>query len=74
MLSDTIDGVTKIFHERTKLIQYLSKMPALQRIIGGKIQHKGGNKNQVKAKINRLSTNRKDFSHINIVPSLTIKK
>ena len=42
-LSITIDGETKIFHDKTKLTQYLSTNPALQRIIGGKHQHKEGN-------------------------------
>jgi hypothetical protein len=32
-LSITIDGETKVFHDKTKLIQYLSTNPALQRII-----------------------------------------
>jgi hypothetical protein len=32
-LSITIDGKPKIFHNKTKLIQYLSTNPALQRII-----------------------------------------
>jgi hypothetical protein len=35
-LSITIDGETKIFHEKTKFIQYLSTNTALQRIIDGK--------------------------------------
>jgi hypothetical protein len=32
-LSITIDGETKAFHDKTKFTQYLSKNPALQRII-----------------------------------------
>jgi hypothetical protein len=39
----TIDGETKIFHDKTKCTQYLSIHPALQRIIDGKHQHKEGN-------------------------------
>nr|AAY88223.1 nucleic acid binding protein [Rattus norvegicus] len=39
-LSINIDGETKIFHDKTKFIQYLSTNPALQRIIKGKAQHK----------------------------------
>jgi len=39
-LSIKIDGETKIFHDKTKLTQYLSTNPALQRIINGKTQHK----------------------------------
>jgi hypothetical protein len=32
-LSITIDGETKVFHDRTKFTHYLSMNPALQRII-----------------------------------------
>jgi hypothetical protein len=32
-ISNTIDGETKIFHDKTKFTQYLSTNPALQRII-----------------------------------------
>jgi hypothetical protein len=32
-LSITIDGETKVFHDKTKFMQYLSMNPALQRII-----------------------------------------
>jgi hypothetical protein len=39
-LSVTIDGETKIFHDKTKFIQYLSTNPALQRVIDGKLQHR----------------------------------
>jgi hypothetical protein len=39
----TIDGETKIFHDKTEFTQYLSIHPALQRIIKGKLQHKEGN-------------------------------
>jgi hypothetical protein len=42
-LSITIDGETKILHDKTKFTQYLSMNPALQRIIKGKLQHKDGN-------------------------------
>ena len=38
--SVTIDGETKIFHDKTKFIQYLSTDPAL---IIGKLQHKERN-------------------------------
>jgi hypothetical protein len=34
-LSITIQGETKIFHDKTKFTQYLSMNPALQRIIKG---------------------------------------
>jgi hypothetical protein len=42
-LSITIDGETKVFHDKTKFTQYPSMNPALQRIIKGKHQHKHGN-------------------------------
>ena len=32
-LSVTIDGETKVFHDKTKFTHYLSTNPALQRII-----------------------------------------
>ena len=46
----TIDGETKIFHDKTKFTQYLSTNPALQRIIKGKHQHKDGNYTLEKAR------------------------
>ena len=42
-LTITIDGETKVFHDKTKFTQYLSRNPALQRIIKGKLQHNEGN-------------------------------
>jgi hypothetical protein len=39
----SIDGETKVFHEKTKFTQYISKNPALQRIIKGKLQYKDRN-------------------------------
>jgi hypothetical protein len=42
-LSITIDGETKVFHDKTKFTQYLSMNPSLQRTIKGKLQHKEGN-------------------------------
>ena len=42
-LSITIDGETKVFHDKTKFTQFLSINPALQSIIKGKLQHKEGN-------------------------------
>jgi hypothetical protein len=41
--SITIDGETKVFHDKAKFTQYLSMNPALQRIIEGKHQQKDGN-------------------------------
>jgi hypothetical protein len=49
-LSITIDGETKILHDKNKFTQYLSTNPALQRIIDGKHQHKEGNYTLEKAK------------------------
>jgi hypothetical protein len=49
-LSITIDGETKLFHDKTKFTQYLSTNPALQRIIKGKLQHKEGNDTLEKAR------------------------
>ena len=40
-LSITIDGETKVFHDKTKFTQYLSTNPTLQKITKGK--HKEGN-------------------------------
>jgi hypothetical protein len=41
-LSITLDGETKVFHDRTKFIHYLSTNPALQRILTEKNQYKDG--------------------------------
>jgi hypothetical protein len=49
-LSITIDGETKVFHDKTKFTRYLSMNPALQRIIKRKHQHKEGNYAQEKAR------------------------
>ena len=46
----TIDGETKIFHDKTKFIQYLSTNSALQRIIGEKHQYKEVNYTPEKAR------------------------
>ena len=42
-LSITIDGKTKVYHDKTKFTQYLFTNPALQRVIMGKHQYKDGN-------------------------------
>jgi hypothetical protein len=39
-LSITIDRENKIFHDKTKFTQYLSRNPALQRIIDGSHYHR----------------------------------
>jgi hypothetical protein len=49
-LSITIDRKTKIFDDKTKSIQYVSINPTLQRIIDGKLQHKGGKLTPEKAR------------------------
>jgi hypothetical protein len=41
-LSITIDGESKIFHDKAKFTQYLSINPDILRIIKGKLQHKEG--------------------------------
>jgi len=42
-LSINKDGETKIFHGKTKFIQYLFTNPAIKRTIDGKLQHKEEN-------------------------------
>jgi hypothetical protein len=49
-LSITIDGETKIFHDKTKFTWYHSMNPALQRITDRKHQHKEGNYTLEKAR------------------------
>jgi hypothetical protein len=49
-LSITINGETKIFHDKTKFTQYCSTNPAFQRIIKGKFQHREGNDTLEKAR------------------------
>jgi hypothetical protein len=49
-LSITIDGETKVVHDKIKFTQYLSTNPALQRIIKGKLQYKEGNYGLEKAR------------------------
>ena len=49
-LSITIDGETKVFHDKTKFTQYLSMNPALQRIIKGKTPTQGGKLHPRKSK------------------------
>jgi hypothetical protein len=48
-LSITIDGETKVYHDKTKFTQYLSTNPALQRITA-KHQYKDGNSALKKAR------------------------
>jgi hypothetical protein len=49
-LSITIDGETKVFHDKTKFTQYLSTNQALQRIIKEKHQQTDGNYTLEKAR------------------------
>ena len=49
-LSITIDGETKVFHNKTKFTHYLSTNPALQRIITEKNQYKDRNQALEKAR------------------------
>jgi hypothetical protein len=51
-LSITIDGETKVFHDKTKFTKYLSMNPDLQRIIKEKHQYKNGNYTLEKEKKN----------------------
>jgi hypothetical protein len=48
--SITVDGETKIFHEKTKFKQHLSTNAALWIIIDGKLHHKVGKYIQEKAR------------------------
>jgi hypothetical protein len=61
-----INRETKIFHDKTKFKQYLFTIPALQRILEGKLQHKG-NTYTPKAQIKTHKT----ITHI--ITPLTIK-
>jgi hypothetical protein len=49
-LSITIDRETKVLHDKTKFIQYLSMNPALQKIIKGSLQQKDRNYTLEKAR------------------------
>jgi hypothetical protein len=64
-LSINIDEETKIFHDKTKLTQYLSTNLVLQRIIDGKRQHRRETTPYKKQESN-LSTNPKEDSHTKI--------
>jgi hypothetical protein len=59
--SITMDGETKVFHDKIKFKQYLSMNSALQRIIKGKHQHKDRNYT-LKNQGNNPSTNLKEDS------------
>jgi hypothetical protein len=70
--SITINGETKVFHEKVKFTQYLSTNPALQRIIKRKFQHKEENYALEKSR-NNLSTNLKEDIYMNRIPTITTK-
>jgi hypothetical protein len=72
-LSITIDEESKVFHDKPKFTQYLSRNLALQKNIDGKLQHKEGNYTIENQERNLLSTNPKEESHTNIIPPLTTK-
>jgi hypothetical protein len=61
-LSITIDGETKVFHDKTEFTHYLSTNPAIQRIItkNKTKQNKTKNKNKNKTK---KKTKYKDGNH-----------
>jgi hypothetical protein len=69
--SITIDGETKVFHDKTKCTHYLSTNPALQRIITEKKNTRMETTPLIKQESNH-STNLKD-SHKNRIPTLTTK-
>jgi hypothetical protein len=69
----TVDGETKVFHDKSKFTQYLSTNPVLQRIIKGKHQHKDGNYTLEKKQESNPSTNLKEGSRKNRIPTLTTK-
>jgi hypothetical protein len=71
-LSITIDGETKVFHDKTNFTQYLSKNPGPQRKIKGRLQKKEGNYT-IEKQESTLSTNVKEESHMNRVPTLKTK-
>jgi hypothetical protein len=49
-LSITIDGETKVFHDKNKFTKCLSMNPALQRMMKGKQQNRSGNYTLEKAR------------------------
>jgi hypothetical protein len=70
-LSNTVDGETKVFHDRTKFTHYLSMNPAIQRIITKK--KKGQTSRPRKKQESNPSTNLKYDSPKNRMPTLTTK-
>jgi hypothetical protein len=58
-LSITIDGETKVFHDKSKFTQFISTNPALQRIIMEKHQYKDGNHALEKARKQSFNKNKR---------------
>jgi hypothetical protein len=71
-LSITIQGETKVFHDKTKFTQYLSTNAALQNILTEKHQYNDGN-DTLKKQESNPSTNLKEDSHKNRIRTLTTK-
>ena len=72
-LSTIIYGETKEFHDKTKFIQYLSKNPALERIINENTETRKEATAQKNQESNP-STNKKEDSYKNRIPTLTTTK
>jgi hypothetical protein len=71
-LSIIIDAETKVFHDKTKFTHYLSKNPALQRII----KENSNTRSEImpsKKQESNPSTNLKEDSLKNKIPTLTTK-
>jgi hypothetical protein len=72
-LSIILDGETKVFQDKTKSPHYLSMNPALQRIITEKKNNTRTETTSQKKQKSNPSTNQKEESHKNRMPTLTIK-
>jgi hypothetical protein len=70
--SITIDGETKVFHDKTKFTHYLSTNPALQRIITEKTNTRT-EATPYKKQESNPSTNQKEDIHRNRMPNLKTK-
>jgi hypothetical protein len=68
-LSIITDGETKVFHDKTKFTQYLSKNPALQRIIKENFNTMRETKLKKKQE-NNFSTHVQEDSHMIRIPTL----
>jgi hypothetical protein len=68
----TIDGETKIFHDKNKFTQYFPTNPVIQSIVEGKLQHKEENYTLEKS-IKVIISHKKRENNTNIIPSLTTK-